>query len=79
MEEPAQQAMQDQLGISQTYASMILRGVRVPSRPLAIKIFRLFGWRHESIAALTDEQIDMLETLDPWVPTADRQDAEKAA
>ena len=53
-------------GISQPYASMILRGSRAPSRRLAIKIFRETGWRHDILAGLTDEQIATLETIEPW-------------
>lgn len=68
-------------GISQSYASMILSGTRQPPRPLAIRIFRMTGWRHTSIADLTDVQIDTLEEVDPWPPAArsntspDQQDA----
>ena len=54
-------------GISQSYASMILTGSRVPPRSLAIRIFRATGWRHDSIAELSDEQIDVLEQVEPWV------------
>lgn len=59
-------------GISQSYASMILTGARQPSRPLAIRLFRKTGWRHALLADLTDEQIAVLETVEPWTP---RQDA----
>lgn len=58
--------MQERLGISQAYASLIARGKRDPSRPLAIALYREFGWRHDSIASLTDEQIDLLESVEPW-------------
>lgn len=54
------------LGISQSYASLILNGERNPSRPLAIHILRHTGWRHPSIAALSDEQIGTLEQIEPW-------------
>jgi hypothetical protein len=58
-----------------SYASEILSGARnrVPSRPLAIHILRTTGWRHPLLADLTDEQIDTLEQIEPWVP---RQQAE---
>lgn len=62
-------------GISVPYASQILSAdpvkARAPSRPLAIHIMRATGWRHESIADLTDEQIAVLEELEPWKPQAD--------
>ena len=53
-------------GISQSYASMIRSGQRIPPRPLAIQIFRATGWRHETIAELSEEQIAVLEQLDPY-------------
>lgn len=53
-------------GISQSYASMILAGDRTPARPLAIYIYRKIGWKHASIARLTDAQIDLLETVEPY-------------
>jgi hypothetical protein len=55
-------------GISVPYASQILTGARAPSRPLAIHIWRKTGWRHESIADLSDEHITMLEQIEPWKP-----------
>lgn len=56
-------------GISLSYASEIVNAKRAPSRPLAIHIFRKTGWKHETIAGLSDLQIDMLESLEPWTPT----------
>ena len=50
--------------ITRSYASMILTDKRKPARPLAIKIYRATGWKHDSIAALTDDQIAMLENID---------------
>jgi len=49
---------------------MILNGKRDPSRPLAIHIFRRTGWKHDVIADLTDEQIDLLETIEQYQPSA---------
>lgn len=60
--------------ISVPYASQILSGERQPSRPLAIHIFRKTGWRHPLIADLTDDQIDVLERIEPWVPRAPSPD-----
>ena len=51
-----------------SYASMILGGSRQPGRPLALHIYRSTGWRHDSIADLTDEQMAVLESLEPWTP-----------
>ena len=42
---------------------------RTPARALAILIFRRTGWKHPSIAHLTDEDIDAAERLDgEWQP-----------
>lgn len=60
--------MQDKLGISQAYASMILRGDRTPPRPLAIRIFRELDWKHPSIADFTDDELALFERADPWTP-----------
>ena len=53
-------------GISKSHASDILNNKRKPSRPLAIHIYRKTGWRHSLIADLTEAQIDLLETVEPW-------------
>ena len=60
--------LSDVAGISLPYASQILNGHRQPSRPLAIHLYRTVGWKHSLIADLTDEQIDMLEQIEPWSP-----------
>lgn len=54
------------VGISMPYASQIMSDQRKPSRPLAIHIFRTTGWRHDVLADLTDEQLAMLEAIEPW-------------
>jgi hypothetical protein len=73
VEAPSISKLREISGISQSYASMILTGDRTPSRPLAIHIFRKTGWRHESLAGLTDDKIAMLEEIEPW--TAKREKA----
>jgi len=70
MDTPSQRELSARVGISQSYASMILNGKRDPSRPLAIHIFRRTGWKHDVIADLTDEQIDLLETIEQYQPSA---------
>lgn len=76
MDKPSPRELREAAGISQSYASMILNEkpdkARTPPRPLAIHILRCTGWRHPSIADLTDAQIDVLEQVEPWTP---RQDA----
>jgi hypothetical protein len=69
-------ALSIKAGISVPYASQILsdkpKQARTPSRSLAIHIFRKTGWRHDSIAALSDAEIDVLERLEPWASSAER-------
>lgn len=73
MPKPSFTALVEATGISRGYASDILNSKQAPSRPLAIHIFRCTGWKHSLIADLTDEQIDVLESIEPWAA------AEKAA
>lgn len=68
VETPSTTALAASAGISKSYASEIVNGVRKPARSLAIHIFRKTGWRHSSIADLTADQIDTLETVEPWSP-----------
>jgi transcriptional regulator with XRE-family HTH domain len=68
---PGTQELADKAGISKSYASEILSGKRPTlGRPIAIHIFRKTGWRHESIADLSEEQMEMLEQIEPWAPRA---------
>jgi hypothetical protein len=43
---------------------------RIPPRSLAILIYRETGWRHDCIAELTDEQMKLLEEIEPWTKAA---------
>jgi len=65
--------------ISVPYASQILSGARTPSRPLAIHIFRKTGWKHSTIAELSDEQIALLEEVDPYRPKSGPPSSHEAA
>lgn len=51
------------IGISESYASQLARSIRPPSKPLAIDIFRRTGMKLGPIADLTEQQIDVLETV----------------
>lgn len=77
MSKPSFKELTEAVVISKGYASDILADKQAPSRALAIHMYRKLGWRHPIIAELTDEQIGVLETIEPWVPTPDRskQDA----
>lgn len=57
------------VGISQSYASLILSGHRTPSVATAIAIFRETGWKHDRIGDLSKEQIDVLEMAHKPVKT----------
>lgn len=72
MEKPRVKDICEAAGISKGYASDIRSGRQAPSRPLAVHLFRTLGWRHPSIAALTEKQIAASEMLEPWVPVTER-------
>jgi len=72
MDKPSTSELAAQADISKSYASEILTGKRDPQRPLAIHIFRSTGWRHEVIAGLSDEQMNVLESIEPWKPVSER-------
>jgi hypothetical protein len=65
MQKPSYSDLAAKAGISRSYACEILAD-RQPSRPLAIHIFRTTGWKHSLIEGLSDEQIAMLEQIEPW-------------
>ena len=73
-QKPATMELSRLAGISKSYASEILNDdpnrSRPPSRALAIHIFRTTGWKHPSIAELTEQQMKVLEQVDPWVRAA---------
>lgn len=70
MDKPSPKALVEAAGISPSYASMILSGDRTPPRPLAIRIYRETGWKASCLASLSNDDIDVLERVDPWTPRA---------
>jgi hypothetical protein len=74
MKAPSPKELVDVSGISPSYASMILSESddpaksRTPQRSLAILIYRRTGWKHPSIADLTEQQMKVFEEVDPWTP-----------
>lgn len=66
MAKPTATQLMDAAGISRTYAHYILTGERQPARPLAIHLYRQLNYKLPPIEHLTDEQIDVLETVEPW-------------
>jgi len=51
-------------GISLPYASQIISGKRAPSRPLAIRLYRMTGRKFGPIAHLSEDDIAVLERID---------------
>jgi hypothetical protein len=80
MVKPSPKALVEAGGISPSYAHMILSESddhsksRTPPRSLAIVIYRATGWKHSSIAELSEEAIALFEQHDPWTPPKERQD-----
>jgi hypothetical protein len=71
---PTPKELSEAVGISPSYASMILSESddpgtsRTPPKSLAILIYRKLGWKHPVISDLTEEQMTVMEEVDPWVP-----------
>jgi len=72
MTKPTAKAICESVGISPSYASMILGGDRTPPKSLAIAIFRGTGWRHPSIRKVREDEMQVFERHDPWTPPAAR-------
>lgn len=70
--QPATKSFAKEADISIGYASDMLNGKRPMPRALAIHMYRRTGWKHSSITDLTDRQIKVLETVDPWVAPSAR-------
>ncbi len=76
MATPSPKDLTAAVDISLSYATMILsesddpNKSRTPPRSLAILIYRKTDWRHPSIADLTEDQMQVLEAVDPWTPKA---------
>jgi hypothetical protein len=71
---PTPKELSEAVGISPSYASMILSesddpsSSRTPPKPLAILIYRRTGWKHSAIFDLTEQQMAVIEEVDPWTP-----------
>lgn len=71
---PTPKELSEAVSISSSYSSMILSDSddpaksRTPPRSLAILIYRKLGWKHPSIAELTEDQMRVFEEVDPWTP-----------
>lgn len=73
MATPTPKELTEAVDISISYANKILMSEgehsRTPPRSLAILIYRKTGWRHDSIAGLTEDQMAVFEQVDPWSPS----------
>lgn len=47
-------------GLSKSYASMIMSGARKPSWAAAIIVYEKTGWKHPMLAALSDNDIEVM-------------------
>ena len=72
---PTAKAISEGVGISPSYASMILGGDRTPPLNLAIAIYRKVGWRHPALRKMKVEEMAVFERHDPWVAPAERSQA----
>jgi hypothetical protein len=78
---PTSAEIADAVGISRSYAAMILSDSsdpdksRTPPRSLAIAIYRATHWLHPSIAGMTEVEMKVFERHDPWIPPKERQAA----
>lgn len=52
------------VGISKVHASHVIRGIKTPSKDLAIRIYRATGEKLGPIAGATDEDIAVLERFE---------------
>lgn len=69
---PTAKAISEGVGISPSYASMILGGDRTPPINLAIAIFRKVGWRHPTLRRMKVDEMAVFERHDPWTPPSER-------
>lgn len=70
--QPATKSFAEAADISIGYASDMLNGKRPMPLALAIHMYRVTGWKHSSIEALSHKQIKAIETVQPWVAPSSR-------
>lgn len=63
MAKPSLNAKIISLGVSKSYASQIVAGVRAPSLPLALRIFRELGLKFGPLVGATKAEISALEKM----------------
>ena len=69
---PTAKSLVEELGISPSYASMILSLQRTPPKSLAIAIFRKTRWRHPAIRKMREDEMAVFERHEPWVSPSAR-------
>jgi hypothetical protein len=57
-------------GLSKGYAHDILSGRQAPSLRAAAHIFCKTGWKHRSVAKLSDAALSEIAAADPWQEAA---------
>lgn len=72
---PTIKTLTEEVGISRSYASMILSRDRTPPKSLAIAIFRQTNWRHPAIRKMSEEEMAVFEKHEPWVAPSARPTA----
>lgn len=75
MTKPTISDLMSAANISRSYACEILGTARKPSRSLAIHILQTTGWRHSVLDDLSDEQIAVLASIEPWTRKATQGEA----
>lgn len=63
MAEVSRNAVIVKLGVSKSYASQIVAGVRAPSLSLALRIFRATGMKFGPLVGASQAEIEALEKL----------------
>ena len=72
---PTAKSISEEVGISPSYASMILGLQRVPPKSLAIAIFRKTSWRHPAIRKMSEDEMVVFEKHEPWISPKERSAA----
>jgi hypothetical protein len=72
---PTIKTLTEEVGISRSYASMILSQERTPPKSLAIAIFRKTGWRHPAIRKMATDDMAVFEKHEPWIAPSARPTA----
>lgn len=74
MEKPSLRNLMDAVTISKSYAALILQDAdKAPQTPplnLAALIFCKTGWKHHTVAGMSDDTLIEIAEQQPWTPPA---------